>query len=59
MISSDKHLVSKYLTEIISVFLCSTNRYAHDNNNTIKKTENIKRLNGIDIGCIADYGFFL
>jgi hypothetical protein len=59
MINSGKKLEPRGLTKIIGGILTSTNSFTHDNNNTIKKhLKSQIGLKGIDIGCIADYGFF-
>lgn len=59
MISSGTKLEPRGLTKIIGGILTSTNSFTHKNNNIIRKhlSEQIG-LRGIDLGCIADYGFF-
>jgi len=47
------------LTKIVGGILCSTNSYAHQNNDTIEKhLKALDALKSIDLGCIADYGSF-
>lgn len=47
------------LTKIVGGILCSTNTYTHINNNTIEEhLKKLQNLQGIDLGCIADYGSF-
>lgn len=59
MINSGVPTRARALTKIIGGFLSTTNNYSHDNNNTIEEhIKNNKGFKGIDIGCIADYGFF-
>lgn len=59
MINSGKKLEPRGLTKIIGGILTSTNTFTHKNNDTIKKHLTVQSgLKGIDIGCIADYGFF-
>ena len=59
MINSGVKHNPRGLTKIIGGILTSTNSFTHKNNDTIET--HLKALNGlqgIDIGCIADYGFF-
>lgn len=59
MINSGKKLEPRGLTKIIGGILTSTNTFTHKNNDTIEKHLTAQLgLKGIDIGCIADYGFF-
>ena len=59
IINAGQKFEPRGLTKIIGGILASTNTFTHKNNNTIK--EHLGKqigLKGIDIGCIADYGFF-
>ena len=59
MINSGRKIPPRGLTKIIGGILTSTNSFTHENNNTIEKhLKSQIGLKGIDIGCIADYGFF-
>lgn len=59
MINSGRKLEPRGLTKIIGGILTSTNTFTHKNNDTIEKHLTAQSgLKGIDIGCIADYGFF-
>lgn len=59
MINSGRKLEPRGLTKIIGGILTSTNSFTHKNNDTMKKhLSEQSGLKGIDIGCIADYGFF-
>lgn len=59
MINSGTKIEPRGLTKIIGGILTSTNSFTHKNNDTINKhlSEQIG-FRGIDLGCIADYGFF-
>lgn len=59
MINSGNKLPPRGLTKIIGGILTSTNSFTHKNNTAIEKhLKNLQGLQGIDLGCLADYGFF-
>ncbi|MFA5454770.1 MAG: DUF6602 domain-containing protein [Sulfurimonas sp.] len=59
MINSGRVTPARQLTKIIGGILSSTNSFTHKNNDTIKQHLSEQQgLKSIDIGCIADYGFF-
>lgn len=59
MINSGNKLPPRGLTKVIGGILTSTNSFTNTNNNTIEKhLKALDGLQGIDLGCIADYGFF-
>lgn len=59
MINSGVKYNPRGLTKIIGGILTSTNSFTHKNNDTIEThLKALSGLQGIDIGCIADYGFF-
>lgn len=59
MINSGNKLDARPLTKIIGGILTTTNSFTHSNNETIQKhIKSLSGLEGIDLGCIADYGSF-
>ncbi|WP_319478569.1 DUF6602 domain-containing protein [Marispirochaeta aestuarii] len=59
MISSGTKCDPRPLTKIVGGILTSTNTFTHENNETIEKhIKELKGLQGVDIGCVADYGSF-
>jgi len=59
MINSGRVTPARPLTKIIGGVLSSTNSFTHKNNDTIiQHLSEQQGLKSIDIGCIADYGFF-
>lgn len=60
MINSGQKLSARPLTKIIGGILTTTNSFTHNNNNnTIEKhIKSLTDLEGIDLGCIVDYGSF-
>ena len=59
MINSGQKLPARPLTKIIGGILTTTNSFTHTNNDTIQKHINsLTDLEGIDLGCIVDYGSF-
>lgn len=47
------------LTKIVGGILCSSNSFTPKNNNTLEgHIKDLSDMQGIDIGCIADYGSF-
>lgn len=59
MINSGKKILPRPLTKIIGGILTTTNSFTHQNNDTIEKhISSLNSLEGIDLGCIVDYGSF-
>ena len=59
MINSGQRLTARPLTKIIGGILTTTNSFTHSNNATIEShIRSLTDLEGIDLGCIVDYGSF-
>lgn len=59
IISAGRYQDPRGLTKIVGGILTSTNTFTHSNNKTIEKhLKELKGLQSIDFGCIADYGSF-
>jgi len=59
MINSGRTFPARPLTKILGGILATTNTYDNRNNKTIEKhIKSLENLQGIDLGCVVDYGSF-
>ena len=59
MINSGTPVARRPLTKILGGILATTNTYDNSNNKTIERhIKSLENLQGIDLGCVVDYGSF-